>query len=153
MKRTLKRWVAKTCISIMRTKYGFDSTTSLRHSTTAVSGKFPCVSRVKKVDYSVSSHSKLDILPAMPLMVTRHESGWVKTRWLGTRFLLTLLVTVFVSSFECYFSEQIVESNIILSYNSFIKMLTTTSHWKLHSIGLDSFFREIQDEKGRADTL
>lgn len=56
-------------------------------------------------------------------------------------------------SCTCYFNEQMVESNALYNYHSFIKMITTVSENKMDSIGRTSFYyRDYKGAKGIVDT-
>lgn len=52
----------------------------------------------------------------------------------------------------CYFNEQLVESNALFNYHSFLKMVTTLSQDKVDSIGNNAFFyRDYEGESGIVD--
>ena len=56
-------------------------------------------------------------------------------------------------SCTCYLNEQMVESNALFNYHSFIKMITSVSQDKLDSVGMTSFYyRDYEGAKGIVDT-
>ena len=67
-------------------------------------------------------------------------------------FVNGLSNTLFKSC-TCYFNEQMIESNALFNYHSFIKMITTISKEKMDSIGGASFYyRDYEGAKGIVDT-